>query len=152
MSLTLGIPATSTPLGATVKRVAEHCWKRSDNHKNKRFAASKDNVPENIGCMCGQNNLCVNFICVYRRGMIYHVPPLQSRRNVCRIVFGGFRNVINHAPSADACRLFYAMLKPNADSQYLFAATGAETTRSGLLRKNHVILFSGVFPCAPQQR
>ena len=32
------------------------------NAKNKRFSASNYNAPANIGCMCGQNSLFVNFI------------------------------------------------------------------------------------------
>ena len=45
------------------------------NAKNKRFSVSKDNVLANIGCICGQNRHFVEFIHIYRRGVIYHVPP-----------------------------------------------------------------------------
>ena len=34
----------------------------------------KDNALENIDCICGQNKHFVEFIHIYRRGMIYHVP------------------------------------------------------------------------------
>ena len=45
------------------------------NAKNKRFSVSKDNVLANIGCIYGQNRHFVEFIHIYRRGVIYHVPP-----------------------------------------------------------------------------
>ena len=32
----------------------------------------KDNALENIGCICGQNKHFVEFIHIYRRGVIYH--------------------------------------------------------------------------------
>lgn len=32
------------------------------NAKNKRFSSSKDNAPANIGSLCGQNSLFVEFI------------------------------------------------------------------------------------------
>ena len=44
----------------------------SRNAKNKRFSALNDNLPANIGCIRGQNSLFVNFIRIYRRGVIYH--------------------------------------------------------------------------------
>ena len=34
----------------------------SRNTKNKRFSSTKDNVLTNIGCICGQNSLFVDFI------------------------------------------------------------------------------------------
>ena len=34
----------------------------SRNTKNKRFSSTKDNVLTNIGCICGQNRLFVDFI------------------------------------------------------------------------------------------
>ncbi len=46
------------------------------NAENKRFLLSNGNTPANISCMCGQNRLFVEFIHIYRRGVIYHVPPL----------------------------------------------------------------------------
>ena len=49
------------------------------NAKNKRFSVSKDNVLANIGCIYGQNRHFVEFIHIYRRGVIYHVPlPAQG--------------------------------------------------------------------------
>ena len=48
----------------------------SRNAKNKRFLPTNDNTLANIGCICGQNSPFVNFIRIYRRGMIYHVPPI----------------------------------------------------------------------------
>ena len=44
----------------------------SYNAKIKRFSALNDNLPANIGCIRGQNSLFVNFIRIYRRGVIYH--------------------------------------------------------------------------------
>jgi len=34
----------------------------SHNTKNKRFCQPKDNTSANIGCICGQNSLFVNFL------------------------------------------------------------------------------------------
>ena len=34
----------------------------SCNAQNKRFSQLNDNPPANIGCMCGQNSIFVNFI------------------------------------------------------------------------------------------
>ena len=105
------------------------------NTKNKRFSATNDNAPANIGCTCGQNSLFVKFIRICRRGVIYHVPPSAmglflehwidycfhgGRRNVINhaltadaLVFLARRNMINHASATGVCRLFYAMLIPN---------------------------------------
>ena len=44
------------------------------NDKNKCFSSHKDNALENISCICGQNKHFVEFIHIYRRGVIYHVP------------------------------------------------------------------------------
>ena len=52
------------------------------NAENKRFLSSNGNTPANIGCMCGQNRLFVEFIHIYRRGMIYHVPYYVRENNI----------------------------------------------------------------------
>ena len=51
----------------------------SCNAKNKRFSPSKDNASANTVCFCSQDSLFVDFIHIYRRGVIYHVP--QYLRN-----------------------------------------------------------------------
>ena len=76
----------------------------------------------------------VNFIRIYRRGVIYHVPPVvldsfygfgaiicfyEGRRNVTNhtlmtdaLVFRSRQNEINHTSTAGAFRLFYAIIIP----------------------------------------
>ena len=39
------------------------------NAKNKRFSSPNDNAPTNIGCICGQNSLFVDFIHSIRKRM-----------------------------------------------------------------------------------
>ena len=56
---------------ASIKTVYPVDYQRfSCNAQNKRFSQLNDNTPANIGCMCGQNRLFVEFIHIYRRGMI----------------------------------------------------------------------------------
>ena len=43
----------------------------SCNAKNKRFSPSKDNASANTVCFCSQDSLFVDFIHIYRRGVIY---------------------------------------------------------------------------------
>ena len=41
------------------------------NAKNKRFSLSKDNASANTVCFFSQDSLFVDFIHIYRRGVIY---------------------------------------------------------------------------------
>ena len=43
----------------------------SCNAKNKRFSPSKDNMLANTDCFCDHNSLFVDFIHIYRMGVIY---------------------------------------------------------------------------------
>ena len=48
---------------ASIKTVYPVDYQRfSCNAQNKRFSQLNDNPPANIGCMCGQNSIFVNFI------------------------------------------------------------------------------------------
>jgi len=80
------------------------------NAENKRFLLSNGNTPANIGCMCGQNRLFVEFIHIYRRGVIYHVPPRTENKCVIR------RDVIHHVPPlfVKTISLQCSRNKPNA--------------------------------------
>ena len=71
------------------------------NAKNKRFSSSKDNVPANIGYMCGQNSLFVKFIRVSRRGVVYHVPQYPRNKQFAKWTLRTRRNVINPKRSID---------------------------------------------------
>ena len=106
----------------------------SSNAENKRFLPPNDNALANIGCMHAYNMRFVNFIRIYRRGVIYHVPPVvldsfhgfgaiicfyEGRRNVTNhtlmtdaLVFRSRQNEINHTSTAGAFRLFYAIIIP----------------------------------------
>ncbi len=78
---------------ASIKTVYPVDYQRfSCNAQNKRFSQLNDNPPANIGCMCGQNRLFVEFIHIYRRGVIYHVPPRTENKCVIR------RGMIYHVP------------------------------------------------------
>ena len=46
----------------------QHCLY---NAKNKRFSLSKDNASANTVCFCSQDSLFVDFIHIYRMGVIY---------------------------------------------------------------------------------
>ncbi len=50
------------------------------NAKNKRFSPSKDNASANTVCFCSQDSLFVDFIHIYRRGVIY---PKNSKFAIC---------------------------------------------------------------------
>ena len=53
------------------------------NAKNKRFSPSKDNASANTVCFCSQDSLFVDFIHIYRRGVIY---PKKVNRPRCRFI------------------------------------------------------------------
>ena len=59
------------------------------NAKNKRFSLSKDNASANTVCFCSQDSLFVDFIHIYRRGVIY---PQNSKFaiHIANLEFWGY--------------------------------------------------------------
>ena len=76
----------------------------SRNTKNKRFSSTKDNVLTNIGCMCGQNSLFVDFIhnigvgiIVFGNGVMWTVNDVAWAEGALFITFRNIRETGNPA-------------------------------------------------------
>ncbi len=63
-----------------------------------------------ISAVCMLRIAFLSNLFAYRRGVIYHVPLQRGVHCMHYLFLGDFLSVINHVPSADAYKLYYAML------------------------------------------